>query len=670
MNRPLLGLLLCAAMLVPVAPAAAGAGTGAAAAQQCGPGLQTFGPASETSAIVGASILDGHAYVVSRGQTPPAVTKIDLATREVVDSMRLPPDGEGGWVIEGGWATTVSGGQLYVGTYPLPYVYRVDPALTKATRVADLGATGGFVYSLATAPDGTVYAGTYPDGRVWRYAPGTGAAEPLATPVSGADYVRYLTADADHVYASAYTPGHLVAIRRDDGTVRDLTPDSLEGAAFGPIEVTGDQLVTSAGGNLVVMNKDGSGVRTVAHAGIDALTAADGSVYVTARPSGTVSVYRPGSAGPEPIATPSPGDEHRTLALLDGGKTLFGVGGSGAAWWLNLDTHDFELVDLADAGAPTGPERPQSIAIDQGEATYVGGHWVVTRRDLRSGEQRRLRIPGEPKAMVVRDHLLYAALYPSGKVVELDPATGDVRELVTIGHGQSRPWDMEYDERTGLLLVASAPGTGRLEGALTLVDPRSATARTYLGIIPHQSLMTLSVDNGIAYLGGDVRGGGGVTPVASSATVAAFDLSTRKVRWQHQPLVGNHTFQDLTVQDGVLYGVLKRDSGRWFAMRLSTREILAQGLLDGYGEVQAHRGRIYAATFFGDGRIYRIGPGLETAMPRVSGIDDQWYTNPQLAFEQDSWYAWGLYGHDLARIRLDPLCPPVSIVQGTTLSLR
>lgn len=88
-------------------------GPAARAATACdAPAVERFGPASVTGAIVGAAVLDGHAYVVTRGLKPPVLADIDLATREVVRSVTLP-DGPAAGEPEGGWATAVSGGKVY-----------------------------------------------------------------------------------------------------------------------------------------------------------------------------------------------------------------------------------------------------------------------------------------------------------------------------------------------------------------------------------------------------------------------------------------------------------------------------------------------------------------------------------------------------------------------------
>ncbi|WP_240506246.1 PQQ-binding-like beta-propeller repeat protein [Thermoactinospora rubra] len=620
-----------------------------------GPGYERHGPASVTGAIVGAAVHDGRAYVVTRGLKPPVLAEIDLQAGRVVRSVTLP-DGPAAGEPEGGWATAVSGGKVYVGTYPVPDLYSFDPVTGQVRHLRSFGRNGGFVWSLAAAPDGKLYAGTYPDGRVWEYDPATAAVRNFGVLATGERYVRAVAADATTVYAGLLDKGKLVAIDRATGAVRELAQGP---AGVGVIADHGDRVLAAGGSTLIDVRKDGSDLRKVEGAQLDALTVApDGTVYGTSRPDGAVYRYRTGEDALTRVAgPPSEGDETRRLALE--GTTLIGLSGSGGVWWLDLRTGASRFADLLEAGLPGGPERPQSMLLVPGRAVYVGGHFSMEVRDLRTGAKRRFRVPGEPKDLVRRGNKIYAAMYPSGQILEIDIRTDRLRSLGFLGHDQQRPWDIEYDPVADKLLVASAPLGARLEGALSVVDPGTGEMDVYKGVIPGQSLMSLSLDAAgrVVYLGGDVLGGGGTPPVRTSASIAAFDLRTRTVLWQADPVAGHRTLQDVKIHDGLLYAVYKRDSGTWIALDPATRTVRRQGTLSGYGELTVHKGRVFAQTFFGGGNAYELG---EEARLRATGLGDEWYTNPQLHFEPGSFDAWTLIGRDLAKVRLDPRCPVVT----------
>ncbi|GAA2769398.1 hypothetical protein [Nonomuraea dietziae] len=63
-------------------------------------------------------------------------------------------------------------------------------------------------------------------------------------------------------------------------------------------------------------------------------------------------------------------------------------------WTLELPSAKAEFVDLIEAGLPSGAERPQSMLLVPNRAVYIGGHFSMDVRDLRTGEHRRFRVPG------------------------------------------------------------------------------------------------------------------------------------------------------------------------------------------------------------------------------------------------------------------------------------
>ncbi|MGW7683136.1 hypothetical protein ACWGID_20550 [Kribbella sp. NPDC054772] len=607
--------------------------------------LPTFGPACLTAAVVATAVHDGHAYVVSRGIVPPRLTELDLSTRKVTRTVELP-------VGEGGWAITVAAGKIYVGLYPVPEVYCFDPADGSLARVGSLAGADGFVWDLTTAPDGQVFAVSYPNGTVWQIDPATNALTGLGAPVAGAQYGRYVGAAGDHVYAGIYTPSQLVAYDRTSATFRDLTPESIRGQKFGPFAATADRLYVGSDGALTTMALDGTDVRIAplpaGETGIDTLTVGpDGTAYVTTRGSGTVW----SCAGDTftAIATPAPQDEHRRIEFLDE-KTLLGSTGSGVLWWLDITTGSFELLDLLDAGFTAAADKPQSILLGDPHL-YVGGHWVITEHA--GDETRRFRVAGEAKTLSWIRGQLYSALYPSTEIVRLNPRTGAVHSFGTIGHDQLRPWQAAYDETTRLLAVATAPGTGKLTGALTLVDVRTGEVDVHYGVLPDQSVMTVAIADGIAYLGGDVVGGGGVTPTRTSAAIAAFDLRRRKLLWTAEPFAGERSIQSVAVHNGILYGVLKRTSGAWFTYDLRTGTATrGANKLSGYGQIHTDRTGVYCETNFG-GNLYQLGPGLTEAKLLVNKLGDGWFTVPQLTpVRGKRQTVWGLADRDLVQLPL------------------
>jgi outer membrane protein assembly factor BamB len=621
-------------------------GRPASAAPAVRPAPETFGTAAATAAIVGWA-LDGDgrtAYAVTRGQTPPKVVTLDLESRAVTRIDRIPKG-------DGGWAATVSNGQVYVGTYPQAELYRYDPATGESELLGKLTSGSGFVWCLTTAPDGMVYAGTSPGCGVWEYNPSTKALRNLGRAHTAVDFARVITADDRFVYVGTTPERHVVAIDRATGERRDILPPELVGpGAIYDVRATGSRVLAATGGSVYDLAPDGSDVRvltTPVAEPLDAMTVtADGEFYCIARRDG--GVFRRNGDALELIARENVGDENRGLLLR--GDHLIVAGGSGGLWYRHLPTGESTVFDLTGTDV-AGPDLIQSIALDPGRAVYVGGHNRVTEHKPWEGSARRFPVAGEAKALLPLNGKVIAALYPSSEVIELDPATGAVRSFGRTG--LQRPWEMVHDRRRGLVLIASAPGTGIRTGALTILDLATGRLQNYPDVLPDQAVMSVTVDGGIAYLAGDTYGGGSVTPTRTTAQVAAFDLRTRTVRWRIEPLPAQPSLQHIEVHKGVLYGVCKRTSGRWFALDLATRTVRHQGTLSGYGEVVVHRDTVYAATNFGDD-IAVIGPDLAEARVLYGDLATSWYTVPQLEFEPGTWKAWGAASRDLARFDLRP----------------
>jgi outer membrane protein assembly factor BamB len=612
--------------------------------ERLGARVENFGPSALTAAMLNLVIHDGCAYTATRG----VLAEIDLATRTL---RRVVPFGGDG----SAWGMTVSNGRVFFGVELDAYVF--DPANGELRPLGSLGSGAGTTWCMTTAPDGMVYAGVYPAGQVWEISPTTETLRNLGTAVPGQQYARVVAADDTHVYTGTQPAGHVVAYDRTTGEKRDVTAP-LEGLPGVTVMITtGGRVVYGAGAHIVDMRPDGSDVRLLSlPEGItDAMAVGtDGTLYLTGRATG--SVYKRVGDELVPIATPITLEETRALFALDE-RTLLGAGGSGALWWVDIETAEVTMLDLADLGLAE-PEPAQSITLGHdGRTAYVAGSSIVTAHGPRYAKPLRFRVPGQSKQMRFVNGHLYAATYPRTEIIELNIRINRARSLGVIGRPQYRPLAMEYDPISKYLLVGTAPVNGQLAGALTLVDIRRRTLEVLTDILHDQAVASIAVDDGIAYLAGDAQGVS-VPPTQASATIAAFDIVNRRKLWEVAPLEGHRSIAGIAVHDGVLYGVNKRISGTWFTMDLRTRQILSRGQLPGthsYGELTVHRDRVYAAVH--DGLVFLLGPDLDEPRIILDGLTDGFpQTLPQLVFEPDTWHAWSMNGLDLARLNLEPGC--------------
>jgi outer membrane protein assembly factor BamB len=101
--------------------------------------------------------------------------------------------------------------------------------------------------------------------------------------------------------------------------------------------------------------------------------------------------------------------------------------------------------------------------------------------------------------------------------------------LGEIGHGQhlATAVDADGDE----LAIATPPGYGLRGGALTLLDTRSLSWRTFTDLVPDQSFTAVSLRDGALCGGTSVEVGSGETVRARSAHIVVADARTGTIRY-------------------------------------------------------------------------------------------------------------------------------------------
>jgi streptogramin lyase len=608
-------------------------------------GLEVLGPASVVSPVVGATTDGDNAYLVSRGLSPASVGVYDIGTRQVTANIALPSG-------DGGWGATVSEGDVYVGTYgDVADVYRVNPTSGDVQRVMRLQ-QDTFVWDLATAPDGTVVGGSSPTGRVLAYDPATGQTRDYGAADPTQMYVRSVAVDDQFIYAGTGTHANLVRIDRDTGERTSILPPELAGESWVYSLTLADDVIvagTEPSGHLAVIDRDQPSSYQVIDTGkrtVDQVRVLDGVVWMSTRSDGGLMRYDLATQTLSEVTVPSPGEETRLIAPTE--NTVFGVTGSGAAWYLDRSTGDVEVVDLQDAGLRAGPEGVQSLAASGGRA-YVGGHWSLTEHRPDSGERTRVRVSGEPKAMEDVGPRVYFAEYPGALIRSYD-RDGNLETAAEIPKSavQNRPRDVYYDRASRLLLVASMAEYGYLDGALTTYDPGTGQAESYRGLVDDQTIDSVVAHRGVAYLSTQV-GASGIDPTTTEAHLAAFDLSTRELLWQDVPLPGVRTIRHIAFLDGLIYGYT--GDGLVFSYDPRSRAVVDTVRVGGSGEIEAWNGRLFVAT--GDS-ILEIDPAtLEpTALADCLG-GGGWFNEPQLAIDDDEAMLYTMSGRDLARISLD-----------------
>ncbi|HEY3504671.1 MAG TPA: PQQ-binding-like beta-propeller repeat protein [Actinocatenispora sp.] len=631
---------MLAAVLVP-------AGAAAAAPARPAPGIAStptvrdLGPASEVTSTGVAEPVGDLLWTATSGVSPVRVGGYDATTHEVTDQVSLPTG-------DGVWAMTHIGTDLYIGTYTPGDLYRLDTTTGTLTKVANFGS---FIWSLAASPDGKIFGGTYPDGAVREYDPATGATTDLGTVVAGEQYVRSIAADATTVYAGVGSHAHLVAIDRATGTKTEILPAAYRTATFAAtMALSGHTLAVSLSplGTMLVYDTADLAHPTAVRPNdtdqyVTAITLADDAIYLGMRPSGTIYRYT-AAGGAESLGAPYDG-AYVNRFVLDGGVLRAEL--TSAVVDLDLGTGTFTGHDLVAAGLPPTPELAMQLTATAEGTVLVSGKVGIQVHDLATGASTRTFLTGEAKTMTEVDGTVHLGVYTLARLYTIGPDGTGLRQVGDVGNEQTRPTDAHYDPATGQLLVTTEADYGRLNGALALYSVRTGRLDVHRGVVPNQSIRSVTSRAGVAYLGSETRNSLGTDPIVRNATVSAYDLRTGAVRWQVTPVEGAQQVSSLVAWGDRLYGTT--DTGVLFTLDARTGALLGQVTV---GTGQSVLTRAGTGLYGTDGhRVFRVRPG---DAPRVATVVDglaaEFYSVPMLAAGPDGHWLYTLRGRNLVGI--------------------
>lgn len=651
MRRWVRGLAaLCGAICVLTLAGGTPTATGATAVERSasGPVVDDLGPASLVTATTAADRIGDRIYTATAGVSPVVVGGYDPATERIEESYELPTGG-------GVWAIEHIGTDLYVGTYTPGDLYKIDTVTGQVAKVASMGS---FIWALDVSPDGKIFAGTYPTAEVYEYDPATGQTTNHGVAMPGEQYVRSIAADESAIYAGIGTKAHLVRIDRATGARTDILPPAYADRTFvATLDLVGSTLVAGMSPTatmLIFDTADPSNPREVQVDNdnyITAITAEQetGDVYFGTRPSGTLYRYRTASESLDRLGVPYDGASfYRIFPESDVVRAEL----AGQVTTYDKASGEFGVVDLAEAGLPPTPELAMAIAAAE-DYVLVSGKAGIQVHNLTAGTNRRISLPGEAKTMTPVGDRVHLGVYTLARLWTMRAGGADLRELTRVEHEQTRPTDAEYDPTTGKLLMTTEPDYGKYSGTLTIYDPRSRALDVYRGVVPDQSVQSVAAWSGTAYLGSHTRNSLGTEPIATDATLSAFDLSSRRVLWELTPVPGATAIVDLERHRARLYGTT--NDGRLFEFDPSTKTVRAVVRIAdrGQNELVSARGVLYGT----DGKVlYRVDPQLSgppVITTIIGGLDAQWYGGrPLLTVAPDARSLYTLRGRNLIRVHL------------------
>ncbi|MFG1622317.1 PQQ-binding-like beta-propeller repeat protein [Kribbella sp. NPDC049227] len=639
-TRRLIGTVVVCAALLSVGSSA----TAAVPAKSETPvTIDTFGPASAVTSTSVAEQVGDRIWTVTSGVSPVQVGAFDPVTRTVDRKLALPTGA-------GAWAMAHIGTDLYVGLYTPGDVYRIDTVTGTATKVAQFGS---FIWSIAATPDGKIVAGTYPDGAVHEYDPASGTTKSYGAAIAGEQYVRSIAADATTIYAGVGTKAHLIAIDRATGDRHDVLPARYADRTFvATLTLSGTTLaagLSPTGTMLLFDTADLSNpVEVQTPVGDQYVTAITidpptGDVYLGTRPSGTLYRYRGSTL--TPLGSPYDGAYFNRI-FVDGSTIRAEL--TSQVVDFDEETATFSGTDLGQAGLPPAPEQAMGIAATK-TSVLVSGKAGIQVHDLATGTSTRTFLPGEAKTLTPVGDDVYLGVYTLARLWAMKPNGSGLHELGQIGNEQTRPTDDAYDARSRTWLLATEPDYGKYDGTLTEQHLDTGVREVHRGVVPHQSVRSVTTDSGIAYLGGATRNSLGTTPILPEATVVAFDLRRNRTLWEVAPLAGAQSFSDVMIYRGKLYATT--DDGRLAVLDPHTGKPLSTVVL---GTSQSRLTIARSGLFGTDSqRVFQLVPnreGAPTVTTVVDGLAAQIYSYPLITTSPTGDALYTIKGRDLVRI--------------------
>jgi hypothetical protein len=267
--------------------------------------------------------------------------------------------------------------------------------------------------------------------------------------------------------------------------------------------------------------------------------------------------------------------------------------------------------------------------------------------DLRTGSNSRTFLPGEAKTMTPLGDRVYLGVYTLARVWSMRLDGTELTELDRIEDEQTRPTDAWYDRGTRQLLIATEADYGKINGSLAGYRPQDGQLTVRRGIVPNQSLRSVTVHNGIAYLGSETRNSLGTEPIEKEAGVSRVDRRTGRVLDQFAPVPGAQQITDLMPYQGRVYGTTEK--GDLFVLDRTGRHVAATVKIGTGASTLVLAGDGLYGT---DGkRLFQVTPSpTPTVSTVVDGLAAQAYAVGLIAASPDGRTLYTIKGRNLIAV--------------------
>ncbi len=173
-----------------------------------------------------------------------------------------------------------------------------------------------------------------------------------------------------------------------------------------------------------------------------------------------------------------------------------------------------------------------------GVAVYVGAYLSSAVGSYSPGAKEPINASAfsnghaQTDNMIVYKDKIYAGVYSGGYLIEYDPKTGQVRELIPglkEDYGQLRIHGLAAGDNK--IFFSTIPEDQALGGCIGWYDLAKNTWYCERNVVKDQAVITLAYDEDkdILYGGTTIRGGTNSTPTADQAVLMAYDVNAKKV---------------------------------------------------------------------------------------------------------------------------------------------
>ncbi|MFA5857830.1 MAG: hypothetical protein WC955_02070 [Elusimicrobiota bacterium] len=557
--------------------------------------VENLGVPSKIAEVYGSLVSpDGKTILCNFGQTVNDFFVVAVTTDGVAKKI-VPPPGKGNqWVLCRGFIFNPVDRKVYIGSTFDATFFRLDPFnLDKGIELLGQMEKGEtYSWNMTVGLDGKVYAGTYPGCKLFAYDPAAGKVLKLGKMSGNNKYCRTLAVGKNgKIYCGLGCDEQDVVVYNPvDGSTKSVIISGLKKPGFATVGNNADgEVYTNVNGKSYIIDDNDNLVE---------------KKYSTAR----YTVHFP-----------------NTFA---DGSILLGV---------NLEGK-YTIKDSSTGVKTTGKFEYSSdgvlvFALVEGPDKNIYGSTFlplsIFKYDTKSGKNEFLGVHGggEVYSFVTYKNKIIESVYPQGRIFSYDldkpwnpngdaaisPSTNP-KTIVSLGSPFMRPMCTIIVDN--MVYIAGITDYGYHQGGIAVIDAETEKlVAKYEGVISSQSVSVITYDPATKLIfGGSSIHIGNRKPIASAATMFAFNPVTGKVEYEFSPTTSTYTGVQFiaTLKPGIVAIILSLD-GKWqlFVYDTVKKEFIAKNIVTPLKKTPvrfyntAKNGMVYSNT----GReLYTINP--------------------------------------------------------------